>query len=75
MKITIELSSDLKKQLGYDKKELTLKEGALLSDIFDTLGLDTDTIGIVTRGQTKLTNDTVLNDGDSLKLYPPIITG
>lgn len=82
MKITVEVTGWLKKfTQGTPRVELDVEQGSKASDVFKVLSIPEAEIGFIsvksanTDGDNLVDNNFVINDGDILRLYSPIVGG
>jgi len=77
--MTIRLSTG-KWAAGYIKDwqkeiEVTLEEGATAADLLVHLSFPEDEAGVITRSGVRISREDLLNDGDSITLFPVVIAG
>ena len=76
MQIEVKLYGDLKKfsHGGQSNFELTLNPGATLGDVLEMLSIPMNRCVSLINGR-RATTETVLADGDTVVLFPPISGG
>jgi molybdopterin converting factor small subunit len=76
MKITVEVSSWFKKYTdGRPSVEIEAKNGITAAAAAVAAGVPAEEVGFVSRSGVRIDTDSVLKDGDVIKIFPFIIGG
>jgi molybdopterin converting factor subunit 1 len=76
LRITVRLFAGLRERAGTAEREVDLPEGALVSDVWEALGLGEEPAGLVYAiNRAYVERDRPLREGDEVALIPPVSGG
>lgn len=73
--VSVSMGSWAERYTGVRDTKLTLNDGSTVSDALKLLQLPAEEVGMTSVNMTIVGKDSVLRDGDLLKVLPPIIGG
>lgn len=70
MKVTVYLDTSLRKKIGQDRIDIDIEQGATVKEVIKALDLIEGEVGLVVRNSKIAFEYSIVEENDSLELYP-----